>query len=132
MLFTLRPPAGAGIAARIPAWALAALATAIVAGVCTAVAVRALEGWQLAARPGLVAAVRTGVVAAAVVAIALLGGRDSTRAFGYLLYPLLAWGGVTLVLEGFSSSSPALLFVELALYGAALIVGPRMAGRGGP
>jgi hypothetical protein len=47
-----------------------------------------------------------------------------------LLYPLLAWGAVKLVVEDFSSSAPALLFVALALYGAALIVGPRMARRG--
>jgi hypothetical protein len=129
VLFTVRAPAGAGIAARIPAWALAALAAAIVGGVCTAVAVRAFEGLSLAARAGLVATVRTGVIAVAVVAIAWLGRRDSTRAFGYLLYPLLAWGAVKLVLEDFFASSPALLFVALALYGTALIVGPRMAGR---
>jgi hypothetical protein len=129
VLFTSRPPEGAGITARIPAWALAALAVVIAGGVCTAVAVRAFEGFQFAARPGLVATVRTGVIAVAVVAIAWLGRRDGTRAFGYLLYPLLAWGAVKLVVEDFSSSAPALLFVALALYGAALIVGPRMAGR---
>jgi len=129
VLFTSRPPEGAGITARIPAWALAALAAVIVGGVCTAVAVRAFEGLPLAARPGLVATVRTGVISAAVVAIAWLGRRDSTRAFGYLLYPLLAWGAVKLVLEDFSSSAPALLFIALALYGTALIVGPRMAGK---
>ena len=70
---------------------------------------------------------RNSRAALAVVAIAWLGRRDGTRAFGYLLYPLLAWGAVKLVIEDFSSSAPALLFVALALYGAALIVGPRMA-----
>jgi hypothetical protein len=87
-----------------------------------------LERAGISASAGLVATVRTGVLAIAVVGVAWLGRREATRAFGYLLYPVLAWGAVKLVIEDFAWSPPALLFVALALYGAALILGPRVRG----
>ena len=52
-----------------------------------------------------------------------------TREFGWLLYPVLAWGVVKLLIEDFRVSPPALLFVAFALYGAALIIAPRVARR---
>jgi hypothetical protein len=40
---------------------------------------------------------------------------------------LLAWAALKLVVEDFPTSPPALLFVALAMYGGALIAGPRIA-----
>jgi uncharacterized membrane protein len=115
------------VAARVPAWALATLLALVVGGAVTVVLAAMVGSPDPSARPGLVPTVRTAVIAASVVAIAWLGRRSSTRAFAYLLYPVLAWGAVKLVIEDFSSSPPALLFVALALYGTALIFGPRVA-----
>jgi hypothetical protein len=115
------------VVARIPAWALATLLALVVGGVVTVVLAAVTGSPDPSARPGLVPTVRTAVIAASVVAIAWLGRRSSTRAFAYLLYPVLVWGAVKLVIEDFASSPPALLFVALGLYGAALILGPRLA-----
>jgi hypothetical protein len=121
---------GAPMVTRIVAWALAALVALVAGGACTVVLAAVLGGPDPSARPGLVPTVRTAVIAAAVAAIAWLGRRPRTRAFAFLLYPILAWGAVKLVIEDFRLSPPALLFVALALYGAALILGPRLARPG--
>ena len=43
-----------------------------------------------------------------------------------LTYPLLVAGGLKLLLEDLAASRPATLFVAFALYGAALILAPRV------
>jgi hypothetical protein len=113
----------------IAAAALAALTAVILGGTCAVVSIGLLQRLAIPTAAGVVATVRTGVVAAAAVVVAWLGRRDGTRAFGYLLYPVLAWGAVKLVIEDLPAASPALLFIALGLYGAALILGPRLARR---
>jgi hypothetical protein len=76
---------------------------------------------------GVVATVRTGVLALAALVVAWLGSRIDTRACGLLLYPLLGWGALKLLIEDFRTSPPLLLVVAFALYGGALIIGPRIA-----
>jgi hypothetical protein len=76
---------------------------------------------------GMMATLRTALLAAVAVLAGVLGRWPSTREFGWLVYPILAWGGVKLLVEDFRSSSPLLLFAGLATYGGALIVGPRLA-----
>jgi len=49
--------------------------------------------------------------------------------FAWLVYPVLAAGGVRLVLDDFRHSEPSTLFIALALYGAALAFAPRIASR---
>jgi hypothetical protein len=44
-----------------------------------------------------------------------------------LLYPVLAAGAVKLLFEDMRTSPPKLQFVAFALYGIALILGPRLA-----
>jgi hypothetical protein len=73
-----------------------------------------------------VATLRSGVLAGAAIAIAWLGRRPRMRAFAPLLYPVLALGALKLLFEDMRASPPALLFVSFALYGAALILGPRL------
>ena len=109
-------------------WVLTCLVAAAVAGALVAAARALLPGSpepSLAA--GMVATLRTGVLAVAAIAVAWLGRRALTREFGVLLYPVLAWGALKLLVEDFRTSPPSLLFVALALYGGALIVGPRIA-----
>jgi len=127
LLLPVRVDAEADLAPRLLAWTLAALVAIVAGGICTVVLAAVTGHPDPLARAGLVPTVRTAVVAIAAVVIAWLGRRAATSAFAYLLYPVLAWGAVKLLIEDFASSPPALLFVALALYGTALILGPRLA-----
>jgi hypothetical protein len=75
----------------------------------------------------LIATVRTAVLAAAALVVAWLGRQDDTREFGTLLYPVLVCGALKLLVEDLPASPPLLLFIAFALYGGALIAGPRIA-----
>jgi hypothetical protein len=106
----------------------AVLALVAVAGISVVIGRRVLGAMaDTAADVATVATVRTGVIAAAAVAVAWLGRRVVTREFGMLLYPVLAWGAIKLLFEDVRTSPPSLLFVAFALYGGALILGPRIA-----
>ena len=79
--------------------------------------------------PGVLATVRTGVLSLATLAIAWLGGHARLREWGWLVYPLLVGIGLKLMTQDFKHSRPATLFIALALYGAALIIAPRLRRR---
>ncbi len=79
--------------------------------------------------PGMLATVRTGILSMATLVIAWLGAHDRFREWGWLVYPLLIGIGLKLLTQDFKHSRPATLFVALALYGAALIVAPRLRRR---
>jgi hypothetical protein len=76
---------------------------------------------------GALATVRTGVLAAAALALAWTGRSERFRESGWLLYPVLAAGGLKLLVEDLPRSRPATLFIALAAYGGALIIAPRLA-----
>lgn len=78
---------------------------------------------------GVLATLRTAIVAAAAVLLALATRVDRLAELGSLLYPVLVVGGLKLVFEDFRYSRPATLFLALALFGAALVAAPRIAGR---
>jgi hypothetical protein len=78
---------------------------------------------------GILATVRTSVLASAALALAWAGRSERFRESAWLLYPLLALGGLKLLVEDLPQSRPATLFIALAMYGGALIVAPRL-GRG--
>lgn len=80
---------------------------------------------------GALATVRTSVLAIAVLVIAWLGRHPRFREWAWLVYPLLVAVGLKMVAQDFKYSRPATLFIALAVYGAALIVAPRLR-RGGP
>jgi hypothetical protein len=42
------------------------------------------------------------------------------------VFPLVAWGGVKLLLQDLREGRPATLVMSLALYGAVLVVAPRL------
>ncbi len=78
---------------------------------------------------GTVATIRTAALAIAAVALGRFGRDARFRESLWLLYPVLAAGGLKLLLEDFPQSKPATLFLALALYGGALIVAPRLSRR---
>jgi hypothetical protein len=80
---------------------------------------------------GVLATVRTSVLSIAALLLAWLGRRERLREWGWLVYPLLVAIGVKMVMRDFPLSRPATLFVAMALYGAALIVAPRLRRRKG-
>ncbi len=80
---------------------------------------------------GALATVRTSVLAIAALVIAWVGWHPRFREWAWLVYPLLVAVGLKMVAQDFKYSRPATLFIALAVYGAALIVAPRLR-RGGP
>lgn len=73
------------------------------------------------------ALLRMAVVAAAALLLAWLGRFRRYREAAWLVYPVLVLGGFKLVLEDFLLGRAAELFGALALYGAVLILAPRVA-----
>jgi len=106
-----------GLAATLLVWTLGAIVVAAVAAV-----------WS---SPGAaeVATLRTGVGAALAVALGPVARRWSLPEMGWLVYPLLALGGLKLVVEDLSEGRPSTLFLSLVLYGGALILAPRLLRR---
>jgi hypothetical protein len=82
------------------------------------------------ADPGVLATVRTGVIAVATLLIAWMSRQARFRECAWLVYPLLVAIGLKMVSHDFKYSRPATLFIAMALYGAALIIAPRLR-RGG-
>ena len=75
---------------------------------------------------GVLATVSTGVLAVATLVIAWLGRMERFRELSWLVYPLLIGIGVKMAGQDFKHSRPATLFVAMALFGAALIMAPRL------
>jgi hypothetical protein len=78
---------------------------------------------------GAIATIRTAALAIAAVALGRFGRDARFRESLWLVYPLLAAGGLKLLVEDFPQSKPATLFLALALYGGALIIAPRLTHR---
>jgi hypothetical protein len=117
----------AGPGADASRWTLAVVASAALAGTAIVALRGILPPDPAPLHAAAVATLRTGVLAASAIAVAWLGRFDPMRAFGTLLYPVLGVGALKLLLEDFRTSPPSLLVVALALYGGALILGPRIA-----
>jgi len=75
---------------------------------------------------GVVATVSTAVLAVSTLVIAWLGRMERFRELSWLVYPLLVGIGVKMAAQDFKHSRPATLFIAMALFGAALIVAPRL------
>lgn len=82
-----------------------------------------------AAGPAL-ALLRMVVIAAAALLLAALGRVRRYREAAWLVYPVLVAGGFKLILEDFLLGRAAELFAALGIYGAVLILAPRMARAG--
>jgi len=78
------------------------------------------------AGPGAVAAVRTGVLVAGVILLAWGGRSAAWREAGWLAYPLLVAIALKIMTEDLPRSRPATLLFSFGLYGAALILVPKL------
>ncbi len=75
---------------------------------------------------GAFATLGTGVLALSTLLIAWMGRQPRFREWAWLVYPMLVGIGVKMATEDFKHSRPATLFIAMALYGAALIIAPRL------
>jgi hypothetical protein len=99
---------------------------AVVAGLAAVLIVPSIRGVGDAAA---LAAIRTVVLAMLTTAlIALPGGSDRVER-GWLGYAMLALVAIKLLAEDLPRGRPSTLFVGLAVYGAALVLAPRLARR---
>jgi hypothetical protein len=78
------------------------------------------------AAPAHVATLRTGVLSGAALLLAAAGRRVHWRELRWLVYPVLAVGGLQLIVEGFTVATATTLFVALAMFGVALVVASRL------
>jgi len=102
---------------------------------CAWVVASCLTGWVVPAiaaltgqgiDTGTLATERTAVLALGTLLVAWVGRHDRFREWSWLVYPLLVVTGLKMIAQDFGQSRPATLFIALALYGAALIVAPRL------
>jgi hypothetical protein len=80
---------------------------------------------------GALATLRTAVLALAALALAMLGRWSRLPEAAWLVYPVLAAGGLKLLLEDIRAGQALTLFISFALYGGALILSPRLSKRKG-
>jgi hypothetical protein len=78
--------------------------------------------------PPDVAVIRTAAVSIAALALARLGRTARFVEFGWLVYPMLGAGAISLALQ-LPHSTPGTLFIALGVYGGGLILAPRIARR---
>ncbi len=81
---------------------------------------------------GIVATVRTVVLALGALALAAMGRLRSWSDARWLAWPVLGLAGVKMLVEDLPRSRPVTLFLAFALYGAALILVPRLLRRESP
>jgi len=118
--------------------ALASGLRVVVVLACAWVATECLTGWfapvtvgrgDEAIEPGALATLRTVVLALGTLVVAWIGRHARFKEWAWLVYPLLVVIGLKMIAQDFGQSRPATLFIALALYGAALIVAPRLRRR---
>jgi hypothetical protein len=78
---------------------------------------------------GAIAAVRTGVLSLAAILLAVLSRFFPVPEHRWLVYPILGLTALKLLLEDLSQGRPMTLFPALTLFGAALILAPRLLRR---
>ncbi len=76
--------------------------------------------------PGVLATVTTVVLSVATLLTAWGGRQARFREWSWLVYPLLITIGLKMAAQDFKYSRPSTLFIAMALFGAALIVAPRL------
>jgi hypothetical protein len=85
----------------------------------------------MGASPAYCATLRTGVLAATALLLAWAGSRWNRQELRRLIYPVMIAGAYRLVMEDLHQEHKAALFLSLLLYGAALMLLPRLVGQAG-
>ena len=114
--------------ARVPPLLLALLVV-LALGKALQAALWMSTGERLAGDPGLAAVARTAVLAALVLGLALASRQGSWPELAWLVYPLVALGGLKLLLQDLREGRPATLVLSLTLYGTVLLLAPRLLKR---
>jgi hypothetical protein len=83
-------------------------------------------GEQAVGDPGVAAVLRTAVLATLALGLAFAARWGTWPELAWLVYPVVALGGVKLLLQDLRDGRPATLVVSLALYGAVLVLAPRL------
>jgi hypothetical protein len=83
-------------------------------------------GDRAAADAGLAAVLRTGILTVLALVLALAARRWAWPELAWLVYPLVALGGGKLLLQDMRVGRPATLVLSLAIYGALLLLAPRL------
>lgn len=81
---------------------------------------------RAAADAGVAAVLRTAVLAGLALGLALASRRWAWPELGWLVYPVVVLGGAKLLLQDLRDGRPATLVMSLALYGAVLLLAPRL------
>jgi hypothetical protein len=115
---------------RLPRFSVAVLCLMGFSSLAILLLVRMLTGVPPEAAPDTVAVIRTGIMAVAALGLALAARRMDLVEMGWLVYPILALGLGKLLWEDLRTGNPMALSVSFALFGAALILAPRIL-RGG-
>jgi hypothetical protein len=76
--------------------------------------------------PAVAAALGTAVLAALALGLAVLARRRTWPELAWLVYPLVALGGAKLLVQDLRVGRAATLVLSLALYGAVLVLAPRL------
>jgi hypothetical protein len=119
------------LASRLPQFTTVALAVAGAAGLLIWSLVPPLTGGPgVESSRGAVATVRTAVLVVGTIFLAWAGRQPRWREAGWLAYPLLVASGLKILFEDLPSGRAATLFVSFGLYGAALLLVPRLRPRG--
>ena len=83
-------------------------------------------GERVVGDAGVAAVLRTAVLAVLTLGLALAARGGTWPELGWLVYPLVALGGVKLLLQDLRVGRPATLVLSLALYGVVLVLAPRL------
>ena len=116
---------------RLPRFSVAVLCLMGFSSLAIVFLVKILTGVPPEAAPATVAVIRTGIMAVATLGLAMAGRRKDLVEMGWLVFPLLALGLAKLLWEDLRIGNAMALSVSFALFGAALILAPRIlrAGR---
>ena len=118
--------------ARLPALAVAVVATLGVGAALVLAGARLLPARDGVPDPAAAATLRSAVLAVTALVLAAAGRRAKREELTWLVYPVLALGGVKLMAQDLPRGRPATLVVSFAAYGAALILAPRLLRRPPP
>lgn len=122
------PPGRVNWFGLLPRFVLAGVLIAGIGGFLVRALAESLLDPDTASHAARLAGIRTAVIAAAAAALTVAGRRQALAELTWFIYPLLLFGAVKLLGEDLRRGDPAMLFVALACFGAALIVAAR-AGR---
>ena len=111
--------------ARVPQLLLAVLVV-FAFGKALQVGLWAGLGERVVGDAGVAAVLRTAILAALALGLALAARRGTWPELGWLVYPLVALGGVKLLLQDLREGRPATLVLSLAFYGTVLVLAPRL------